>query len=223
MGTTIFAIGAVAGLTLLFLLLLARRHPVMHVWPPPGAWSWQSLVFWILFRALNLSVIVLAVADIASFDNDILSRVIAGFIGLAGVVLYVCACVALGRENLYGGKAGLITSGIYRWTRNPQYATIIPAYFGIAVASGSLRCQLLAALAAAVFLQMAVAEEAWLAEAYGQAYARYRAMVPRFYNFRRLLLFCGLRISALSLMRRLPGQHPSLRKATAGGRRDSRA
>ncbi len=75
--------------------------------------------------------------------------------------------------------------GIYRWTRNPQYATIIPAYAGLGLGADSLNALGLVALVGLVYVLMAYAEEPWLRAAYPGAYERYARRVPRFYNWRR--------------------------------------
>ena len=38
----------------------------------------------------------------------------------------------------------------------------------------------------AVYVLMVLAEEPWLAAAYGEPYRRYRSRVPRFFNWRRV-------------------------------------
>jgi protein-S-isoprenylcysteine O-methyltransferase Ste14 len=105
-------------------------------------------------------------------------------LAIAGAALYGMACYALGRGNLYCGKDGLVTGGIYRWTRNPQYATAIPAYLGLALASYSLGALVLAIFLALTFVLMALAEEPWLEANYGDDYRAYQRRVARFYNWR---------------------------------------
>ena len=95
-----------------------------------------------------------------------------------------------------------MTRGIYRWTRNPQYSTVIPVYAALAVASDSGPVYLLAMAMITVYVLMALAEEPWLAAAYGAAYHRYCGHVPRFFNWRRALVLA--RWWARSLQRHLP-------------------
>ncbi len=110
---------------------------------------------------------------------------------VACLVLYLRSLVSLGPTNTYCRRAGLVERGIYRWTRNPQYATIIPAYAGLALAADSAPAAVLIALVAAVYVLMAYAEEPWLKTAYPGAYERYARRVPRFYNWRAREPFCG--------------------------------
>jgi protein-S-isoprenylcysteine O-methyltransferase Ste14 len=129
----------------------------------------------------------LAFLDWQSWDGFSLQRGIGATLAIVCFVLYGWACFALGRRNLYCGRDGLVTGGIYSWTRNPQYATAIPAYLGLAVASDSIAVFAIASLLALTFVLMAFAEEHWLEAAYGADYRRYRLEVARFYNWRHAL------------------------------------
>ena len=82
-----------------------------------------------------------------------------------------------------------MTDGIYAWTRNPQYAAAIPAYLGLAIASGSAAVLGVTVLLMLSFALMAFAEERWLEAAYGAEYRAYKRAVPRFYNWRRAWAF----------------------------------
>lgn len=187
MSGLVLIVGIVAGVTLSGLLAWTIFHEELKFWPTPGEGSWQSRVFWILFRTLNVSTLALGFLDWQHWEGFSLERGIGGSLALASGALYGWACYVLGRRNLYCGRAGLVTGGIYSWTRNPQYAAAIPAYLGLAVASSSAAVLGLAALLTLVFLLMAVAEERWLEAAYGAEYRSYRSQVARFYNWRRAL------------------------------------
>lgn len=131
----LLALGGAAGVTLIGLLIWTSLDPNRSFWPAPSHWSWQSLLFWGLFRTLNISALALAAIDWQTWHGLSADRLVGGAVALLGGGLYLAACYALGRGNLYCGKDGLVTHGMYRWTRNPQYATAIPAYLGLALAS----------------------------------------------------------------------------------------
>ncbi len=176
--------GAFTGVTLAWLLGWTLMNEKFKFWPTPAKGSWQSLVFWGLFRSLNLITLSLAFVDWQRWDGLSPNRILGAGVAIAGFSLYGWACFALGRKNLYCGRDGLVTGGIYSWTRNPQYATAIPAYLGLAVASDSAAVLAIASLLALCFALMAFAEERWLEAAYGADYKRYRRVVARFYNWR---------------------------------------
>lgn len=180
-------LGAGAGAALIALLALNLRHATLQFWPTPSPESWQSFVFWGLFRALNVAALAVAAIDWRPGAADDASRVVASALAACGGIAYLMACIHLGRDNLYCGRAGLVTSGIYGWSRNPQYALAMPTYVALAFAAQSTPLAVLAGMLVAVYLLMALGEEPWLAAAYGTAYGDYCANVPRFYNVRRAL------------------------------------
>ena len=74
----------------------------------------------------------------------------------------------------------LVTEGVYRMCRNPMYVGNLLIMAGLAVASNSLTC-LLVAIPLFVFVYIAIiaAEEAFLRNKFGAAYEQYCADVPR--------------------------------------------
>lgn len=187
MSGLVLVIGIIAGVTLSGLLACTIVNKELKVWPTPGKGSWQSRVFWSLFRTLNVATLALAFLDWQHWDGFSLERGLGATLAIACFALYGWACYALGRRNLYCGRDGLVTGGIYSWTRNPQYATAIPAYLGLAVASASSAVLAIASLLTLIFVLMAFAEEHWLEAGYGADYRRYRLQVARFYNWRHAL------------------------------------
>lgn len=183
----LFGIGVGAGIVLVATLASSRWQPALRLWPPAAKGSWRSILFWGLFRALNVSALAMAWVDWQPLQPDHLVRIVAATAAMATGAGYFAACIHLGRVNLYGGRSGLVTDGLYRWSRNPQYALAMPAYLALTIAADSISTAVLAVLLIAVFKLMAVLEEPWLRSAYGEDYVRYARMVPRFYNVRGLL------------------------------------
>lgn len=74
----------------------------------------------------------------------------------------------------------LVTSGIYRWTRNPMYLGLALLYAGIAILFDSLLALvLLVAVIAIVQSYVISREEAYLERAFGDEYRAYKARVRR--------------------------------------------
>jgi protein-S-isoprenylcysteine O-methyltransferase Ste14 len=194
---TFLATGSAAGIILIAFLAVTRLLPAFRFWPTPRRWGWQGVVFWSLFRLLNVSALLLALLDWQPWRGVSPDRLGGAAVAISGATLYLMACHALGRGNLYCGREGLVTRGIYRWTRNPQYATAIPAYLGLALASQSVGALALAVMLSAVFLLMALAEEPWLEGAYGEEYRAYCRQVARFYNWRHGMAVARTEISRL--------------------------
>jgi len=158
-----------------------------QIWPTPAKNSWQSYVFWPLFRT-GMGGLPVAAILAADFSGPLwwvqlllgAPLIVAGF----GVTFY--AYFDLGLENTYGADQSLVTSGLYRYSRNPQYVASIIGYFGIGVAAGSWMIAALVALAILVYWLMPLAEEPWLRKVFGESYDAYMKTTPRFLSWRKL-------------------------------------
>jgi protein-S-isoprenylcysteine O-methyltransferase Ste14 len=188
MANAVFTLGAAAAIALLALLMVTLFRGALRIWPTPGPKTWQSYVFWPLFRGLNVLCFAAAAADRTPFLG-----LPAWLRGIAATGLVISLCVflyafrLLGRDNSYGAQDGLVTGGIYQWSRNPQNAMLMLVYGFLALAADSASAYVLCAAMVAVYYLMVLAEEPWLAEAYGEPYARYCREVPRFFNWRRVV------------------------------------
>ena len=193
MTSLIFWPGAAMAGLLLAGLLLSLAVPRLRIWPTPGNGSWQGYVWWPLFRGLNALCIVSAIATLfertpvlgLSTPLRLLALALLG----GSVALFRYAFTALGRDNSYCAADGLVTGGIYRWTRNPQNAMLIVVYGCLAVAADSGPTYVLSAAMMAVYMLMVLCEEPWLDAAYGETYRRYCRRVPRFFHWRRAALW----------------------------------
>lgn len=183
----LFMVGLAVAALLLGLLLLTMLVPSLRIWPAQG--GWQGYVFWPLFRGLNVLCFMMALADRTVFLGlPVWVRAVAGVVLAASVALFIYAFRVLGRDNSYGAQDGLVTRGIYRWTRNPQNAMLMVVYGALAVTADSGPTYLLCAAMIAVYFLMVLLEEPWLAGIYAEAYRRYCQRVPRFFNWRRAAL-----------------------------------
>jgi protein-S-isoprenylcysteine O-methyltransferase Ste14 len=131
-------------------------------------------------------MLVQSTVALSRFDFSDIGRLAAAVVAAGLGALYVAACIYLGRDKLYGGRGGLVTTGPYAWSRNPQYALAIPAYVALGLAAMTPQAVILALMLAGTFVLMAALEEPWLLRTYGQSYERYRLDVARFYNVKRL-------------------------------------
>jgi protein-S-isoprenylcysteine O-methyltransferase Ste14 len=194
LASIVFMVGAAVALVLLCLLVLTMMFPKLRIWPTPGEGSWQSYVFWPLFRGLNVLCFAMALVDRKPYLGlPGWMRGLAALLLAASVGLFVYSFRVLGRDNSYGAQDGLVTGGIYRWTRNPQNAMLVVVYGCLAVAADSGPAYLLCAAMMAVYVLMVLLEEPWLAGIYGEAYRRYCRRVPRFFNWRRAVIAARVR------------------------------
>lgn len=74
----------------------------------------------------------------------------------------------------------LVTVGLYRYTRNPMYVSVLTLLLGWAALAGSSSLLIYTLIVAAVFqLHVVLAEEPWAARTFGEAWSAYRRSVPR--------------------------------------------
>jgi protein-S-isoprenylcysteine O-methyltransferase Ste14 len=199
----LFMLGVAVGASLLGSLLLTMLAPSLRIWPTPGPGSWQSYVFWPLFRGLNVLCFAMALADRTSLLGlPMWVRALAAIVLAASLGLFIYSFRVLGRDNSYGAQDGLVTRGIYRWTRNPQNAMLVVVYGALAVAADSGETYVLCAAMMAVYVLMVLLEEPWLEAIYGESYRRYCRRVPRFFNWRR---------AAIALRARMRRPHAALK------------
>lgn len=186
MATAVMTAGMVVAATLIALLLLTMALPSLRIWPTPGPKTWQSYVFWPLFRGLNLLCVAMAVVDTPGYIGLPMWVRVAAFAALlASTGTFIYAFRVLGRDNSYGARDGLVTDGIYRWSRNPQNAMLVVVYGCLALAVDGGATHLLCAAMMAVYVLMVLSEEPWLEGVYGEPYRRYLGRVPRFFNWSR--------------------------------------
>ena len=140
MSTVIFGSGAVVEVVLLALLVATILIKPLRIWPTPGEKTWQSYVFWPLFRGAQRVVLRLAIVDrTRRLGLPLWLRSLAFGLLAASVALFIYAFRMLGRDNSYGAQDGLVTAGIYQWSRNPQNAMLIVVYGCLALAADSAR------------------------------------------------------------------------------------
>jgi protein-S-isoprenylcysteine O-methyltransferase Ste14 len=132
----------------------------------------------------HLPVAVASVAGVCPFPAG---SIAAGFVGVVAIACGTTAGVlGMTRFGSYARSAGqdtsrLITTGIYRWSRNPQVVGWFLVLFGISVAGRSGLALLLTGLFAVVIHSYTIRlEEPYLERVYGEEYRRYRADTPRY-------------------------------------------
>lgn len=182
-------LGMAVAFVLLDLLIATLAIRRLRIWPTPGPGTWQYYLWWVLFRSLNLLCFAVAIAGFGgpqALGLPASARLIAFAALVASVAVFLYAFFVLGRDNSYGASDGLVTSGIYQWSRNPQNAMLIVVYAALAIAADRLPVYVLCGAMMLVYFLMVLAEEPWLRDIYGDAYSRYCLDVPRFFNWRRL-------------------------------------
>jgi len=86
--------------------------------------------------------------------------------------------LALGWHRVYAGKGALVTDGIYRFLRHPQYLGLILTIVGFNVQWPTLPTLLMGPLLIGLYVWLARQEDAELEERFGALSPEYRSRVP---------------------------------------------
>jgi len=167
--------------TYLFGIIWSIFFPKKRIWPPPKKWSWQYLLTWILFLIIFPLNILFIFID---WDTWIISTPFRFHLAIPliilGTILFFWGIITLGLKNTSGIRDQFITTGPYRFTRNPQYLGDIILFIGIIIFSNSIYVLVTNFLLSLIFVITPWAEEVWLEEQYGNNYIEYKKKVPRF-------------------------------------------
>jgi protein-S-isoprenylcysteine O-methyltransferase Ste14 len=103
-------------------------------------------------------------------------------VGVAALFI-VMSAVSLGASTRLGlptGETVLKTGGIYRFSRNPMYVGFNALTLAAVLGTGSVVTLALGVYSIAIYHRIIRAEERYLADAFGEQYAQYRAGVYRY-------------------------------------------
>jgi len=176
----LFYAAFIIGYAYTLLLIWSILRPQQRIWPP-GEVSWKLFLVWGLFyvgAGLTVAVMVL------DWNTWTIPAVIRFPIGLSlaalGLGLMLWGVRTLGMENTHGLRDRFVTSGPYRFTRNPQYLGDILLFTGILLVANSALAAAILLLFIISFILFPLTEESWLEEQYGEDYLRYKTQTPRF-------------------------------------------
>ena len=174
--STLLLLAAVWAILSISLLVLVRRDY--------GRGDVTSLTAFLLWpwHALNYTLLVLASALEVWHIELPAAVVITGWAAAAGGIVVIAAGFYEFRsvQRLSGTQRDeLIDSGIYRYSRHPQYLGIILTLLGGALAGESAAAVLFAVVLSIVFIAYLPMEERYIQQALGERYEAYRERVPR--------------------------------------------
>lgn len=141
--------------------------------PPPLIYLAAFVPGWFIDRALSPP------------DVPLSWRIVLGTVlGLSGAWFATSALRTFRRAhttpNPYGESTAMVTSGPFRYTRNPMYLALTLLYAGLAVALNAPLTLLLLPLALVVMHHgVILREEKYLEQKFGDDYRQYKASVRR--------------------------------------------
>ena len=139
-----------------------------------------------LFVGCALLIVALAALQVASFRAMYVWRIAGVLLIAAGVLVAVLGVLEFRRAGTTVNPmsperaSNVVTSGVFRWSRNPMYLGMASVLAGLAMAVGSATGLLVTAGFCAYLSRFQIApEERRLIEAFGEPYARYLRQVRR--------------------------------------------
>jgi len=167
--------------------LVATIFAKFQIWPPPKKQSWQFWLTWISFIFLMMGIPILGILDFGTLGLTHFSRyIIGGGLILFSVPIGLLAIQKLSLRQTLGLEGKLLTSGIYRYSRNPQYVTHVLLVVAIVLITNSMLVLTVGVFYSLWFMISPFSEELWLEKQFGRAYEEYCNRVPRFIGFRNL-------------------------------------
>lgn len=169
-------------------LLFSLMIPKIRMWPPPEKKTWQFYYVWVFYTIGALGVPVIGILDWGSLGLRHLGLTLIGAVVLLiAVPLGEWGVRTLNVHQTLGLTGTMLTTGPYRYTRNPQYVAEILIYIGIILVTKSLFAVVIGAIMMSWFIMAPFAEEPWLTQQFGKQYEDYCNNVPRFIGLRSFL------------------------------------
>ncbi|MFR9707822.1 methyltransferase family protein [Paenibacillus sp. MB22_1] len=94
--------------------------------------------------------------------------------------------IGIGWKGIHAGKGEMVTSGIYRIVRHPQYSGFVLSIIGFLVQWPTIITILMAPILLVMYTKLSKREEKQMIEEFGEKYLEYKKTVPAFIP-RRLL------------------------------------
>jgi protein-S-isoprenylcysteine O-methyltransferase Ste14 len=171
-------------IVLAFLALLPYRRPTKHIWKSQG--TFVAFTIALMTEMFGWPLLIFLISPLV--DIPVIGRKYLQFMGhwpatagtwlsLAGVAL-----IAGGWMQIQGAR-GLVTGGLYRYMRHPQYTGIFLFTLGWILHWPSLVTLALWPILVAAYAWLAKREEMEASREFGDAYAAYRARTKGFVPF----------------------------------------
>jgi protein-S-isoprenylcysteine O-methyltransferase Ste14 len=164
------------------LFILTIKLPSFRFWPPPSHRSWQFVFSWLIASVVTVNFLFIGLLDFDSFFLPSLRQRFPFALALFffGSVIGSWSFTAFGLRATIGLGGKLITSGPYRYSRNPQYMGDSLNIMGYMILTNSWMVWLIGILGVMLNILAPFTEEPWLEERFGHEYLAYKRRVPRF-------------------------------------------
>lgn len=171
-------------IVLAFLALLPYRRPTKHVWKSHGTFvAFTIALMTEMFGWPLLILLVSPLFDIPGLAHEYFRAIghwpanVGTALSLLGVILIV-----MGWAQIHRAK-GLVTKGIYRYLRHPQYTGLILFTFGWILHWPAVITLCLWPIIIVAYVWLAKQEEKEIIKEFGEDYIKYARQTKRFIPF----------------------------------------
>ncbi|WP_370398982.1 methyltransferase family protein [Sulfitobacter sp. JB4-11] len=181
METTLILSGLGIAAATLASILWSIVFPKRRIWPPQRYTAITPILVWVPTFSLFGVLILLGVLGwgILVLPNWLRFGVGIPLILFGNFVVWT-EVAHFGLAQTGGAKGKLRTTGMYRYSRNPQYMADMAIVGGWMILTSSPSALTVGTAAILVLIAAPFAEESWLKEMYGSEFEEYRASTRRF-------------------------------------------
>ncbi len=176
-----------ASLTIWVLLAVYVFSKIKRLYDRGGMFSKKLLNTWFLMWTFHhLPVIVSSLYGIWLLPLNKTGALLGGILSIGvGFALIAAGMRELSLRRSYGQDASkLVTTGIYRYSRNPQFVGWFLILLGISLTGRSGFALMLTVVFAIVIHEYTIKlEEPYLERIFGNGYRRYKETSPRYFGF----------------------------------------
>lgn len=172
--------GILAALALVVAIIWSLVYPDHRIWPPSNSTLASKVAVWGLTLIIFGSAFILGIRDWNGLNWPAMRWLVGIPMVVVGNWIVWRGVAEISLDATSGDAAGLTTSGLYRYSRNPQYVADMAILAGWFFLSASLWVLPIALLGIALLAIAPFAEEAWLEKEYGDDYRAYRKTVRRY-------------------------------------------
>ena len=181
METTLVLSGLGIAAATLASILWSIVSPKRRIWPPQRYTAITPILVWVPTLSLFGVIIALGVLGwgILGFPDWLRFGVGIPLILFGNFVVWT-EVANFGIAQTGGAKGTLKTTGMYRYSRNPQYMADMAIVGGWMILTSSPSALIVGTAAILVLIAAPFAEEPWLKDLYGSGFEEYRASTRRF-------------------------------------------
>ena len=180
----LFWLSIISSLSIVLFTMAASLTQKFHFYPPSQKEGWQHPTFMWLFRGFVYPLIALSILKFHPIETlwDTIRITVGPLLLIVGFGLAFWITFQMGWRNAFGEKKGLVTTGWFRWSRNPIYVVTWIGLIGWFLTIQHWQVTIILAIWAVLYLFAPFLEEPWLEKKYGQAYIEYKGETPRFWR-----------------------------------------